>query len=205
MLLANTAGGYYGRSKNLLKWAIMSLFILFYCVVCIFFPSFRKGQKNLLLQILIVTEITINVHFVSSVTSGWLEEDLKIQSISLHYLFKILALDMTQQHECNATYFYCIYADLLRYGKTIIWEGDDKLVSIAALCEFHLSSKPLFSINHTWLNLHRGRAAGIVADSSCSANTTYCYTHVHATALQIMLGLGYKHTHLNKHAHDLQN
>ena len=49
---------------------------------------------------------------------------------------------MTGRHECNTTYFSCISADLLRHGKTIIGEEDDKLVSMTARCEFHLSSKP---------------------------------------------------------------
>lgn len=39
-------------------------------------------------------------------------------------------------------YFSHIVADLLRHGKTIIGEEDDKLVSMTALCEFHLSSEP---------------------------------------------------------------
>lgn len=46
-------------------------------------------------------------------------------------------------------YFSHIVADLLRHGKTIIGEEDDKLVSMTALCEFHLSSEPLFSMSHT--------------------------------------------------------
>lgn len=34
---------------------------------------------------------------------------------------------------------------------------------MTALCEFHLSAEPLFSMSHTWLSLHRERGAAIEA------------------------------------------
>ncbi len=72
---------------------------------------------------------------------------------------------MTARHECGTTYFCCISADLLRHEKTIIGEEDDKLVSMTAHCEFHLSSKPLFTMSHTWLNLHRGMKSRLTVGS----------------------------------------
>lgn len=65
-------------------------------------------------------------------------------------------LDMEICCTCNTTHSSCISADLLRHWKTIIGEEDDKLVSMMAHCEFYLSSKPLFTMSHTLLNLHRG-------------------------------------------------
>lgn len=50
------------------------------------------------------------------------------------------SLDLTGRHKCNTTDFSRISADLLRHGKTIIGEEDDKLVSMTAHYEFHLSS-----------------------------------------------------------------
>lgn len=58
------------------------------------------------------------------------------------------SLDLTGRHKCSTTDFSRISADLLRHGKTIIGEEDDKLVSMTAHYEFHLSSKPIHRESH---------------------------------------------------------
>ncbi|KAK5601907.1 hypothetical protein CRENBAI_019088 [Crenichthys baileyi] len=51
-------------------------------------------------------------------------------------------------HIYNTTQFSCIFAEQLRNGKTIIEEEHDKLVSVMAHSEFHLSSKSFHHESH---------------------------------------------------------
>lgn len=53
------------------------------------------------------------------------------------------SLDLTGRHKCNTTDFSRISADLLRHGKTIIGEEDDKL-TMNSICP-----PSLFTVSHT--------------------------------------------------------